>query len=807
MISGRFSPRGRHGRRIAEALVAITSLAALAALAPSAVAAPTPALQDRLDAAAPDARIAVIATLARQVDGERYTGRPQALLRALQRTADATQEPVIDGIDAPVRAFWLINAVAFTGTPAEVREVAGDPAVETVDLDTPIVLTDAAHIDATPFPDAGEGDWGLAAIRVPAAWSTFGLRGAGVRVGTIDTGIDATNPDLAGKVAAWRDFVTSSPTPVDDNGHGTHTAGTIAGGSAGGAAIGVAPEARLVVAKAMGANGIGAGSTLLAAAEWMTDPDGDPATADQPGIVSNSWSASSGQRHLVPPDDPPLAGARHRAGLRRRQHRPRSRVDRQPGRIPGGRRRRRDRHRRQRPGVLEPRADRLAERRRARARRRARCSPSPTSWPRASASSRASGPGYLSYSGTSMAAPHVAGVAALVRQANPSLPPAAVADILRGSAVDLGTAGPDPSSGMGRVDALRAVEAAAGPSPDTRFTSTPGPVTNAVVARIRHRPLQRRAHRPHPGRRRRLERADHRADAGPRALRGPARRRGAGDRRARASPTPRPARHARDGRPHRARAWPCAGPCRALAATFRGSVSDALSGPRRDSIRWSFGEGDTARGARVVRRFAESRRRWVVLSARDAAGNESFAVRALRPRAASAVRGLTVPGGGLARRRRGRGRGPPGAPGPPARHAAPGAHGRPDRRGGGPGRVVHHREGRRARWRGRAPSAAGPPRSASRCGCAACSRGSTASSCAPASRARARRRSRGASASDRGRTGLWIRVVRLRPVALVFGLRVVVRGHHPWDRPGTHRVPPGLEHRAPAHRPGVRRLG
>ncbi|MBJ7454712.1 MAG: hypothetical protein JHC74_01520, partial [Thermoleophilia bacterium] len=78
-------------------------------------------------------------------------------------------------------------------------------------------------------------------------------------------------------------------------------------------------------------------------------------------------------------------------------------------------------------------------------------------------------------------------------------------------------------------------------------------------------------------------------------------------------------------------------------ATFRSSVSDALSGPRRASIRWSFGEGETARGARVVRRFAESRRRWVVLSARDAAGNEGFAVRALRPRAASAVRGLTVP--------------------------------------------------------------------------------------------------------------------------------------------------------------------
>ncbi|MBJ7456098.1 MAG: hypothetical protein JHC74_08565, partial [Thermoleophilia bacterium] len=189
MISGRFSPRGRHGRRIARALVAITSAATAAALAPAAAAAPTPALQDRLDAAAPTDRIAVIATLARQVDGEAYAGRPQALLRALQRTADAAQEPLMEGIDAPVRAFWLINAVAFRGTPDEVRAVAADPAVETVDLDAPVVLTDAAEADSTPFPDAGSGDWGLAAIRVPAAWSTFGVRGAGVRVGTIDTGV------------------------------------------------------------------------------------------------------------------------------------------------------------------------------------------------------------------------------------------------------------------------------------------------------------------------------------------------------------------------------------------------------------------------------------------------------------------------------------------------------------------------------------------------------------------------------------------------------------------------------------------
>ena len=62
---------------------------------------------------------------------------------------------------------------------------------------------------------------------------------------------------------------------------------------------------------------------------------------------------------------------------------------------------------------------------------------------------------------------------------------------------------------------------------------------------------------------------------------------------------PTPARHAvtvdRTG-PRVAIRWSLSG----TRATFRASVSDALSGPRRDSIRWSFGEGETARGARVV---------------------------------------------------------------------------------------------------------------------------------------------------------------------------------------------------------------
>ena len=112
-------------------------------------------------------------------------------------------------------------------------------------------------------------------------------------MGSIDSGVNADHPDIAGKVVAWRDFAAGRPEPYDDNGHGTHTIGTMVGGAAGGAPIGVAPGAKVVVAKALDRHGDATLSTLMAACEWIADPDGDPATADAPSVVNASWGAPS----------------------------------------------------------------------------------------------------------------------------------------------------------------------------------------------------------------------------------------------------------------------------------------------------------------------------------------------------------------------------------------------------------------------------------------------------------------------------------------------------------------------------------
>lgn len=102
------------------------------------------------------------------------------------------------------------------------------------------------------------------ALRVPPVWAA-GHRGAGIRVAVIDTGVDATHPDLASRIAASADF--SGAGLVDDVGHGTYVAGIVAGGGA--VYRGVAPASTLVIAKALSVTG-GTEDAVLAAMSWAS---------------------------------------------------------------------------------------------------------------------------------------------------------------------------------------------------------------------------------------------------------------------------------------------------------------------------------------------------------------------------------------------------------------------------------------------------------------------------------------------------------------------------------------------------------
>jgi subtilisin family serine protease len=143
----------------------------------------------------------------------------------------------------------------------------------------------------------------------PQAWQA-GYQADGVKVAVLDTGIDATHPDLAGKVDAAANFSTD-PDTVDHHGHGTHVASTIAGSGAasGGRYKGMAPGARLLVGKVLNENGSGSDSGIIAGMQWAADQGARVVNMSLGGYLSdgtdpmsvalNEISASSGALFVV----------------------------------------------------------------------------------------------------------------------------------------------------------------------------------------------------------------------------------------------------------------------------------------------------------------------------------------------------------------------------------------------------------------------------------------------------------------------------------------------------------------------------
>lgn len=104
--------------------------------------------------------------------------------------------------------------------------------------------------------------WGLAKIQAPQAWDTT-TGDAAVTVAVVDTGVDYDHEDLAGQVIKGYDFGNNDNDPKDDQGHGTHVAGTIAAlGENGKGVVGVAYKTRILAIKVLGSDGSGSTSAI-----------------------------------------------------------------------------------------------------------------------------------------------------------------------------------------------------------------------------------------------------------------------------------------------------------------------------------------------------------------------------------------------------------------------------------------------------------------------------------------------------------------------------------------------------------------
>jgi len=146
-------------------------------------------------------------------------------------------------------------------------------------------LADYAGVDRIVYdrPTAGEMNRVAVTVGARAVQQTYGYRGAGIGIAVIDSGIATWHDDLTyvgssslvrtkngQRVAAFVDFVNGRTSPYDDNGHGTHVAGIIAGNGFDslGVRAGIAPDAHLASLKVLDQNGRGVISNVIAALDW-----------------------------------------------------------------------------------------------------------------------------------------------------------------------------------------------------------------------------------------------------------------------------------------------------------------------------------------------------------------------------------------------------------------------------------------------------------------------------------------------------------------------------------------------------------
>ncbi|MGN9912418.1 S8 family serine peptidase [Phytohabitans sp. LJ34] len=279
-------------------------------------------------------------------------------------------------------------------------------------------------------------------IGAPAAWQA-GHTGAGATVAVIDSGLDATHPDLADAVAGAKGFVDEEPGTDDRNGHGTHVAGIITGNGAasGGERVGVAPDAKLLVGKVADVYGDVSESQVIAAMEWAVDEGADVVNIsigfyDEEGTgplesALNRLARDSGTLFVVSAgNDGPAPGSLGSPGTADEALTVGA-VDRQEALADFSSRGPRIGDLAVKPDITAPGVD------------------------IASARAGSDGDPYVAMSGTSMAAPHVAGAAAILAGQHPGWDADEIKPALMGSATPRDGA-TVYAQGAGRVDLARA---------------------------------------------------------------------------------------------------------------------------------------------------------------------------------------------------------------------------------------------------------------------------------------------------------------------------------------------------------------
>jgi subtilisin family serine protease len=183
------------------------------------------------------------------------------------------------------RTLGLVDGLAIEMPRARLQNLAASPHVRTVELDGQLTMLEPLVEAAATGDLEYDNAWGVEHIGAKPVHDA-GIRGQGIKVAVIDTGIDyihddpddipyVVDPEFNSNYRGGYDFFNNDADPFDDNGHGTHVAGILAAEKNGYLVVGVAPQVDLYALKILGATGEGDVSNLILALQWAVDHDID----------------------------------------------------------------------------------------------------------------------------------------------------------------------------------------------------------------------------------------------------------------------------------------------------------------------------------------------------------------------------------------------------------------------------------------------------------------------------------------------------------------------------------------------------
>jgi subtilisin family serine protease len=404
-----------------------------------------------------------------------WTARGQHVVDQLKATAASSQSGVLALLKAQGaehQSFHIVNVVrVVNGNAALAETLAARP--EVLRLAPSQTFSIPRPVQAAGGRPAAPIEWNILNVNADDVWNTFGVRGKGVVVANIDTGVQWNHPALSqqyrGRRPAgtnhnynWWDpaNVCAGDVPCDNIFHGTHTMGTMVGDDHGANQIGVAPRARWIAAKGC-EDFFCSDFALLSSAEWILAPtrlDGSsPKVNLRPHVVNNSWGGASGDNWYMDSVDAWVASGIFPA-FSQGNSGPGCGSANSPGDYPQS----------YGAGAYDINNNIASFSSRGPSAFGGIIKPN-VSAPGVNVRSSVPGNGYDSFDGTSMASPHVAGTVALMWSAAPGL--ARDIDgtraILDSTAVDkAGVCGGDAANnntyGQGRLDAFAAVDEANG---------------------------------------------------------------------------------------------------------------------------------------------------------------------------------------------------------------------------------------------------------------------------------------------------------------------------------------------------------